>query len=199
MGNGNSESVVWQGMEHKLLPVMFYHLAHPDSHIFWNVFLHKGFLISESMAAQADDLQWATTPYALTRQDDPKERVWEEVRVSEYPHNPSRMKALFLFDDRDMSLQAKDTWFPGEERNLLAVRVLQGSQVHKGDSKWLNSYEHEWKANARKYWAGELTADPAPEVILHGVAYFPDWEEPPFGSIAGKSINPRAKEVDSRP
>ena len=104
------------------------------------------------------------------------------------------MKAFSLFDDRDTALHAKETWFPGEERHLLAVRVLLGSQIHKGDSKWLDSYQHEWEAKVRKYWAGELTDDPMPEAILHGVAYFPDWENPPFGSFAGKSINPKAKE-----
>ena len=78
------------------------------------------------------------------------------------------MKAFSLFDDRDTALHAKETWFPGEERHLLAVRVLLASQIHKGDSKWLDSYEHEWEAKARKYWAGELTDDPMPEAILHG-------------------------------
>ena len=83
---------------------------------------------------------------------------------------------------------------PAKSVIILAVRVLLGSRIHKRDSKWLDSYEHEWEAKARKYWAGELTDDPMPEAILHGVAYFPDWENPSFGSFAGKSINAKAKE-----
>ena len=193
MKDGNLESIVWQGVECKLLPGMFYHLTHRDSVLFWNVFLRKGFLTSESVTAQTDGLQDVTTLYASTRQDDPKDQIWEGIRESEHPHKPSRMKTLFLFDDRDTGLHAKESWFPGEERHLLTIRVLWGSQIHKGDSKWLDSYEHEWEAKARKYWAGEMTDETMPEVILHGAVYFPDWEEPPFGSLAGKSINPKAK------
>ena len=50
----------------------------------------------------------------------------------------------------------------------------------------------------RKYWAGELTDDPMPEAILHGVAYFPDWENPPFGSFAGKSNQPQGEGIGNR-
>ena len=191
------ESIVWQGKECQLLPSTFYHLAHQDSHLFWNVFLSKGFLISDSVTALTEGLQDVTTPYAFSRQDDPKEKLWERIRESEYPQKPSRKKAFFLFDEQDTALHAKETWFPGEERRILNVRVLCGSMLHRGDSRWLDSFVNEWEENARKYWAGEMTKDPTPEVILHGVAFFPDWEEPPFGSLLGKSINPKSKGAES--
>jgi hypothetical protein len=31
------------------------------------------------------------------------------------------------------------------------------------------------------YWAGEMSADPIPEIIVHGTIFFPDWQRPPFG------------------
>lgn len=180
------------GKECQLLPRRFYHLAHQDSLLFWNVYLSKGFLISESVTALTEGLEFVTTLYAFTRQDDPKDKMWERIRQSEYPQKPSRMKTFFLFDERTTALRVRENWFAGEERHLLKARVLRGSLTHKGDSKWLDSFENDWETNARRYWAGEMTEDPVPEVILHGVAFFPDWEEPPFGSFAANSINPKA-------
>ena len=103
------EFILWRGEKHDLLPGMFYHLAGQDSLVFWNAFLNRGFITSISVAAQADGLEDATTPYQFTRQQDSKDQLWERIRESEFPHKPSRMKALFLFDDRDTALHAKES------------------------------------------------------------------------------------------
>ena len=184
MERDKKESIVREGVEYELLPGTFYHLAAQDSLVFWNAYLGKGFLASISVMAQVNGLDGVTTPYHLANQQDLKEQIWETVRETKFPSKPSRMKALFLFDDLDAAMKANERWFAEEGRRLLKARVLSGAQTHKGDSRWLDSYEHEWESKAMKYWAGKMTDAPVPEVILHGTAYFLDWEEPPFGSLA---------------
>jgi hypothetical protein len=53
--------------------------------------------------------------------------------------------------------------------------------MHKADSLWLNARAEQFEENAEKYWEGEMTESPFPEVIVNGALYFPDWESFPTG------------------
>ena len=193
MQSGSHESIFWFGKEYELLSNMFYHLADRDSLLLWNARIGRGVVTSVSVTATTAGLEAATTPYHFTRQQNPKEQIWEAIRRSEFPSKPSRLKALFLFDALEATLKAQELWFPKEGRHLLRTRIISGAQTHVGDARWLDSLQKEWEEKARKYWSGEMTDDPMPELILHGAVYFPDWEEPPFGMLGGASMNPNAQ------
>ena len=40
--------------------------------------------------------------------------------------------------------------------------------LFKADAKWLNCYPQDYIINARRYWSGEMSTDPTPEVLLDG-------------------------------
>ena len=185
-----SGTVTCRGVTHKLLPGVFYHLADPESTLLWNARLSEGLVPSVSLTATVEGLENVTTLYHVGSVQDPKELVWEDIRQVEFPCLPSRRKALFLFDELNVARLAQKVWFPNETRYLLKSRVVLRSLVHRADTRWLDTYEHQWQSAARKYWAGVMTDDPFPEVIVHGMAYFPGWKEPPFGILGGIEVNP---------
>ena len=191
--NQESETVTCRGVTHKLLPGVFYHLAYSESTLLWNARLSEGLVPSVSLTATAEGLENVTTFYHAGSAQDPKELLWEEIRQVEFPYRPSRRKALFLFDELNVARLAQKVWFPNETRYLLKSRVVLPSLVHRADTRWLDTYEHQWQSAARNYWFGVMTDDPFPEVIVHGMAYFPDWKEPPFGILGGIEVNPNER------
>ncbi len=188
--NKEHETVTCRGVICKLLPSVFYHLADPNSSLLWNARLSEGLVPSVSLTATAEGLENVTTLYHVGSAQDPKELVWEEIRQVEFPCRPSRRKALFLFDELNAARLAQEVWFPNETRYLLESRVVLPSLVHTADTRWLDTYEHQWESAARNYWSGVMTDNPFAEVVVHGMAYFPGWREPPFGILGGIEVNP---------
>jgi hypothetical protein len=114
-----------------------------------------------------------------------KVNAWERVRQVVDKNLPTRQHALFLFDDEEMAVRAGQTWFPGEARLLVEARVGNSCRIHRADSCWLNCEPPQWDLNAERYWRGEMTPEPFPEIVVDGPVYFPGWEKPPFGIFAG--------------
>ena len=75
---------------------------------------------------------------------------------------------------------------------LLKVRVDRNAKILRADAGWLDAQESQWTSNATRYWKGEMTADPHPEIIVEGAVYFPDWQDPPFGKFVGIMAPPKA-------
>lgn len=143
-----------------------------------NVRAGKGALLSVSAGIEAEPhIHNAQTPYSFARRDDEKEALFEEIRRSRYPQYPSRMKSLYVFDDYALVKRALTEWFPNDNKTIYECRILSGSITHKADAVWLNSLQHEWPVNAEKYWSGQMSDHPFPEVLVHGALYFPDWEQ----------------------
>jgi hypothetical protein len=159
----------------------YWHLVSPNGFFYHNVRLARGELVSVSAIAADPYLEKAQTPYSMARLADVKEAVFENVREAQFPDRPQRLKALFVFDDLSLAERALKEWFPNEQRLLHECRIVCGSNIHKADALWLNASAEQFEENAAKYWQGEMTASPFPEVIVSGALYFPDWESFPGG------------------
>lgn len=183
-----TESVWCRENRYELLPGTYYHLPTADlwgEILLWNAWIGEGLLASASAIA----IDGVVTRYFIHNCNDPKERLWERIRKREFPTLPSRMKAFFLFDDRDTVRRAHQLWFPNESRLVLEARVVRSTILHKADARWLDARENEWERSARYYWSSTLTDDPMVECIAHGQVYFPRWKEAPFGKAPG--VGPR--------
>ena len=158
----------------------YWHLVAPDGFFYNNVRVGKGALPSISASIEAEPaIENAHTPYSLSRMQDGKEQVFEEIRKSKYPTRPPRLKSLYVFDDLRLVERALREWFPNERKIPHECRLLTGSAIHKADTAWLNANQEQWRENADKYWQGAMTQNPFPEVIVHGAIYFPDWQRFP--------------------
>ena len=179
------ESVICRDVTHYLMPGTFYHLTSLDDFLLWNVKLAEGLCPSASLQALAEGMQGIVTPYFIANSQPQKEDFWESIRVSDFPHLPSRHKALFLFESIETATAVQQSWFLNENRILLEARIVYPSQIHLADTKWLDSPESEWESAARNYWSEIMAKEPIPEIIVHGCVYFPGWKEPPFGTPPG--------------
>jgi hypothetical protein len=143
-----------------------------------NVRVGKGALLSVSAGIAAEpEIANAQTAYSLSRIEDKKEKVFEGIRQISYPHLPSRLKTLYVFDDISLVERALNEWFSAEEKSIHECRILTNSITHKADTTWLNCSEPQWRTNAERYWNGEMSETPFPEILVHGAIYFPGWEE----------------------
>ena len=140
----------------------------------WNPLLHNaelrdGFVSSVSFYTGIPE--GSGTLYNLCNDSRNKEDVWERVRADEFPLLPSRKNALFLFDDINAACEANRIWFR-LSRDLVRVRIVDESIVHKADSRWLDAYEDEWESAARNYWKGIMTrGNLFPEIVTRGEVY----------------------------
>lgn len=159
----------------------FWHLVVASGGLFYNnVRAGRGALLSVSAGIQAEPhLENAHTPYSLTRMHDEKERVFEDVRRTSYPACPSRLKTLYVFDNRGFADRALAEWYSSEPKVAYECRVLAHSVLHRTDAAWLNYSRDQWPACAHRYWRGEMSQNPFAEVLVHGALYFPDWQEFP--------------------
>ena len=160
----------------------YWHLVSLNSFFYHNVRCGRGELASISCTiATNPGLENAQTPYSMARLSDAKEAVFENVRRGKFPDRPQRLKALFVFDDLALAERALKEWFPKEQRAPHECRIVIELNIHKADSLWLNASAEQFEEYAAKYWQGEMTASPFPEVIVNGALYFPDWESFPAG------------------
>jgi hypothetical protein len=187
MAVSRMEVILTNAIEHdgrtiELHPQVFYHVAPSEgTHLYHNVFLGKGFVRTVS----AMDLADAVTPYSAHGRENPKELLWDETRKKVDLRLPSRLGAMFLVASEEVAHTIIAKWFSHENRNILRARVVVGSVAFIADAIWLDANEPDWPANSEKYWRGEQSLRPIPEVIVHGAVYFPDWEQAPFGRFAG--------------
>jgi hypothetical protein len=158
----------------------YWHLVAAGGLFYNNVRAGKGALLSVSAAIEAEPaIENAHTPYSLSRMQDGKEKIFEEIRKSKYPNCPSRLKSLYVFDDYGLVERALKEWFPNERKTPRECRLLLDAVTHKADTVWLNANSDQWMQNSEKYWQGEMTQSPFPEVLIHGALYFPDWQTYP--------------------
>lgn len=156
----------------------YWHMVGTPRLFYNNVRIGEGAVLSVSLAIETQPhIHDAQTPYSFARRDAEKENVFEEIRHARYPHRPSRLKTLYVFDDYKLVERALIEWFPNEHRAVHECRVWSDSNVHKADSTWLNALPKEWAVNAEKYWGGGMSEKSFPEVLVHGILYFPGWED----------------------
>ncbi|WP_028747998.1 hypothetical protein [Rhizobium mesoamericanum] len=148
----------------------------PTGTVLHNAKLRKGWVLTVSSLARTPGLENATTRYTAFHRDREKEALWEKIRSEEFADKPTRMKAMFLFTSEEDVETAMQTWFKGEDRDILAVQVPKASNLHIADSKHLDAPQSDWDAAARLYWSGNQTDTPLLEAVLDGEAFIRDWE-----------------------
>lgn len=178
-----TEAADWMGQKHILRPESYWHLASPDGFLLHNAFIGKGFIVSISAVRDMPGLDNAVSLYGFFTANSAKEDIWDRVRLRENPSAPSRHHAMFLLPTQAAAEHAASTWFAKEKRVLVEARVTIGSAVHIADARHLDCFDHQWEQRAKAYWAGEMSSDPVPEVLVKGHVFFPGWECPPFGLI----------------
>ncbi len=159
----------------------YWHVVSPHGFFHRNVRCGRGELASVSFMAADPNLQNAQTPYSMARLSDFKEAVFENVRDAQFPNRPPRLKALFVFEEVALAEHALQEWFSKEQKLVHECRVLCGSNIHKADSRWLDAPVEQFEGNVARYWEGEMTESPFPEIIVNGALYFPGWERFPAG------------------
>lgn len=148
-----------------------------------NTRLKKGFLHTAEVMRSFMPEGTIASPYSYLTAEKPKENVWEEVRASQFSSLPSRDGCLFLFEDEDSYNKACKIWWPNQNRRKLIAEIVKGSIVHRGDVKWLDATEPNWRNNAAAYWRGETTQDPLFELVVQGAVFFPEWEKFPLAGM----------------
>jgi hypothetical protein len=171
----------WNGRDVKLRPGTFWHLTPKGGLFLNNARVGKGIVYSVAAIAREPGLSKAVSPYSLVQEGDPKEAIWEDVRTQSYRHLPSRLKAFYCFEDRELADRAAREWFRGEARAPIELRISEEASVHRCDAKLLDALPDQWRANADRYWKGEMTVAPFPETIVDGAVYAPGWEQFPIG------------------
>ncbi len=169
----------FQGKTCFIIDKDYWHLTHLKSLLVNNVRVGHGFSWSVSAMNLADNLGSAVTPYGLNARFSDKEADWERIRKTEFSSLPTRVNALFLFDSKELAQKATADphWFGNENRHLVRAQLVDGCRVFRADTKWLDGATPDNLADrAKKYWSGEMTTDAMPEIIVCGLAFFPDWQ-----------------------
>jgi Protein of unknown function (DUF2441) len=97
-----------------------------------------------------------------------REVIFEEIRKQEFPRLPSRMKAIWVCEEKDVQY-----WLPWLHSGEKAIyRVSLNGVMHRGNPENLisDSVEHQLlRELARKYWiANDLDKAPAHEILFQG-------------------------------
>jgi len=87
----------------------------------------------------------------------------------------SRIKTLYVFDEYSLVERSQVEWFQHDPKEIHECRIIKGSNFFRADTIWLNCSQDQWQERASRYWNGEMTDDPFPEVLVHGALYFPNW------------------------
>ena len=100
------------------------------------------------------------------------EFIWEMVRYTEFPDEPSRMESLFLFEDKETSQEFIDEFHEGEPFEIAEVG-LDNPKVYKYDMSWFTLADGEQTLEevvkfARKYWSGVASNNPVWEYLYQG-------------------------------
>lgn len=149
-------------------PITFYDTVH----------MHQGKLRSPSLTSGEPDGPGCDPPDPGREGAEAREALFEEVRRARFPGLPSRLSALFVFDDYGVAQRARIERWAGEGA-LHECRALPGAVTHRADGRWLEGRPGDWRTNADSYWRGTMSPDPLPEVIVHGILYFPGSESFP--------------------
>lgn len=161
-----------------LLKKTFYHVIDPADEIFChNIKLCNGWIASASfLRAEDPSLGGVVSRYQALTTEQPKERVFERIRKENFQDCPSRLGAIFLFENLDLAEEANMIWWHGK-RAVLSAKIIEARCIGRYDLKHLDASPQEWEDAAYKYWSGILTLKPVPEVLVNGIIQLYKWEQ----------------------
>lgn len=99
-----------------------------------------------------------------------RELVWENIRLSEFPEAPSRQRCIWFTRTLDQARQ----WPPimkFQPGTHWIVKLRASGTALDVDGRLLAAESEPlpaWYDMARRYWRGEMSADPWPEVLFVG-------------------------------
>lgn len=102
--------------------------------------------------------------------------IWEVLLDRAKPSNIPlrRTECAFFFEKEADALRFKENYSGMEEAMLCEVEIIEEAFSMKADMKWLDNINENTATAAeaieafKKYWAGEMTADPVVEVLFVG-------------------------------
>lgn len=156
----------------------FYHAIDPANEIFrHNIKIGNGRISSVSFLKTEDPrLEGVLSPYQAFTSERPKEEVFERIRKEAFQDRPSRLGAIFLFENLDLAKEANMIWWHGK-RVILSAKIIEAHCIGRYDLKHLDTSPQKWEDAARKYWSGILTPKPVPEVLVKGIVQLCEWEQ----------------------
>ena len=99
-----------------------------------------------------------------------RELVWENIRLAEFRGEPSRWRCLFLIErEEEVREWLRVLGFQPMTHWIVKLRVT--GRILKADSRFLAGDSEPlpvWYDKARRYWRGEVTENPLPEVLFEG-------------------------------
>lgn len=118
-----------------------------------------------------------------------RELIWENIRLLEFQCEPSRQRCIWLLENeeqvrqwlRTLGFQPMTHWVVKVRATGRALKV--DSRILAGDSEPLPV----WYDRARRYWRGEMTADPHAEVLFAGTLHVEEIIDP---ASFGPASNP---------
>ncbi|MGY4433128.1 hypothetical protein ACVWWO_005605 [Bradyrhizobium sp. F1.13.1] len=126
--------VDWQNNGWMLEPGSYWHLTPERGGLIrHNARLSKGVLLSVGVTSLLPGMSGATTRHAMSAGDSAKERLWERTRLQINAALPSRMKALYCFETKELADRAARDWFGNEPRLALELRITTAALTHRGD------------------------------------------------------------------
>jgi len=149
---------------------MYYLAADPNDFMFANnLDVCKGVFPSPSFVREKHpELKGAVSHYEVMHSDKEKESTFEKVRAEYYPSCPSRMGAIYLFNNLDTAIHANQEWWKNQ-RTIYEATIEKNSNVLITDSQWLNCAQSEYEKNAHNYFQEKYTDNPILEVVVMGV------------------------------
>jgi hypothetical protein len=103
-----------------------------------------------------------------------KEHIFENIRLQYFSNLPTRSKCIFLMSQKHLNDQ---TWsiMGTPDRALLVAHPIGDHSTHEADSVWLDCNSKPISIiseMAKKYWFGEMSKNPKPEVLYLGKLKF---------------------------
>lgn len=97
-----------------------------------------------------------------------RELIMEDARKQFAPSAPSRKNCLWVVDDLGLA----EHWRTKLGKKSYIVRLHLEGNFHRGDAKHLMNESEpisQTYQNAERYWKGEMSKDPLPEILFTGV------------------------------
>lgn len=147
---------------------MYFIAGNPEELLF-STALKTGKLVSPAFTNLLVPNAGSVSLYQVLHADREKEATFEKIREKHYPNSPTRLGALYLFQDVDSAHKANEVWWQGK-RHIYGVDIVLSHSQLLADSNWLNCKQENWGDNAHSYFKGLHTETPLLEVLLVGVA-----------------------------
>jgi hypothetical protein len=116
-----------------------------------------------------------------------RELIWENVRLAEFPQEPSRQRCVWLIEDEQRTREWIKT-IGCQPMTYSVIKVRATGRALPADSRHLAGESEPlpvWYDRARRYWRGEMTSNPLREVLFEGtlmveeILAMADWQPAP--------------------